>query len=94
MFLKNNSMNILKKIFGSNLRILKKFQPLVKTIDELEEKFSEFEDSELKNIRSEFILRHESGESLEQLLPEAFAVTREVAKRKLNLRHLLLIWQS
>ena len=81
-------MTFFKKIFGSkNKKKLRHLQPLVNTINELENRFSEFKDSELKDIRKKFILRHDSGESLDQLLTEAFAVAREVAKRQLNLRH-------
>ena len=81
-------MTFFKKIFGSkNKKKLRHLQPLVNTINELENRFSEFKDSELKDIRKKFILRHDSDESLDQLLPEAFAVAREVAKRQLNLRH-------
>ena len=81
-------MVFFKKIFGSkNKRKLLKLQPLVEAVNELEEKFSEYKDVDLKEIRFEFIERYQSGEPLDQLLPEAFAVTREVAKRQLNLRH-------
>jgi len=81
-------MGVLDKIFGSkNQKILKKVQPLVKTINGLEEDFSRLQDDDLKNKRVEFIERHSKGESLDQLLPEAFAVVREVSKRQLGLRH-------
>ena len=70
-----------------NKRKLLKLQPLLEAVNELEEKFSEYKDVDLKEIRFEFIERYQSGEPLDQLLPEAFAVTREVAKRQLNLRH-------
>ena len=81
-------MNIFAKIFGSkNAKQLKKIEPFIKSINRLEEKFSKLSDSELKELREEFIQKHEKGESLDNLLSEAFAATREVAKRKLNLRH-------
>tara|TARA_Y100001960_G_scaffold244998_1_gene259621 strand:+ start:303 stop:2996 length:2694 start_codon:yes stop_codon:yes gene_type:complete len=81
-------MGVLDKIFGSkNQKILKKVQPLVKTINGLEEDFSCLQDDDLKNKRVEFIERYSKGESLDQLLPEAFAVVREVSKRQLGLRH-------
>ena len=81
-------MNIFGKIFGSKTgKKLRKIEPLVKSINKLEENFSSLSDSELVNLRKDFIRRYQSEESLDDLLSEAFAVTREVAKRKLNLRH-------
>ena len=81
-------MGVLDKIFGSkNQKILKKVQPLVRAINGLEEDYSRLQDEDLKNKRNEFIKRHSEGESLDELLPEAFAVVREVSKRQLGLRH-------
>ena len=81
-------MIFFENIFGSrNKKKLEKLQPLLKNVNGLEEKFSKYDDTKLKEIRFEFIQRHLSGETLDQLLPEAFAVAREVAKRQLNLRH-------
>ncbi len=81
-------MGVLDRIFGSkNQKILKKVQPLVKAINELEDGFSRLVDEDLKNKRIEFIERHSKGESLDDLLPEAFATVREVSKRQLGLRH-------
>tara|TARA_B100001029_G_scaffold5243_1_gene3756 strand:+ start:8144 stop:10825 length:2682 start_codon:yes stop_codon:yes gene_type:complete len=81
-------MGVLGRIFGSkNQKILKKVQPLVKAINELEDGFSRLVDEDLKNKRIEFIERHSKGESLDDLLPEAFATVREVSKRQLGLRH-------
>ena len=81
-------MGVLDRIFGSkNQKILRKVQPLVKAINELEDGFSRLEDADLKRKRFEFIERHSKGESLDDLLPEAFATVREVSKRQLGLRH-------
>ena len=81
-------MGVLDKIFGSkNQKILKKVQPLVKAINDLEDDYSRLQDEDLKNKRSDFIKRHAEGESLDELLPEAFAIVREVSKRQLGLRH-------
>ncbi|MEC7865748.1 MAG: preprotein translocase subunit SecA [Pseudomonadota bacterium] len=81
-------MVFFKKIFGSkNKRKLLKIQPLLEAVNKLEEKFSKYKDIDLKEIRFKFIERYELGEPLDLLLPEAFAVAREVAKRQLNLRH-------
>ena len=81
-------MNIFGKIFSSkNTKRLKQLEPSIKSINAFEQKFSEMENSDLKKMRKGFMKRHQMGESLDELLHEAFAVTREVAKRKLNLRH-------
>tara|TARA_Y100000768_G_scaffold55991_1_gene37308 strand:+ start:19075 stop:21762 length:2688 start_codon:yes stop_codon:yes gene_type:complete len=81
-------MGLLDKIFGSkNEKVLRKVQPLVESINTLEESYSFLSDNELKSKRSEFISRHNDGETLDQLLPEAFAAVREVSKRQLGLRH-------
>ena len=81
-------MGLLDKIFGSkNQKILKKVQPLVNAINSLEEEYSLLDDTELKSKRNDFINRYKNGESLDALLPEAFATVREVSKRQLGLRH-------
>ena len=81
-------MNIFGKIFSSkNTKRLKQLEPSIRSINALEQKFSKLEDSDLQEMRKEFIKRYKQGEKLDELLPEAFAITREVAKRKLNLRH-------
>ncbi|OGP92657.1 MAG: preprotein translocase subunit SecA [Deltaproteobacteria bacterium RBG_16_48_10] len=79
---------ILKKIVGSkNERELKRIQPLVYQINEWEQKASPLTDDRLRLKTSEFKERIEKGESLDQVLPEAFAVVRETAKRTLGERH-------
>ena len=81
-------MGLLDKIFGSkNQKTLKKVQPLVDAINSLEEEYSLLSDTELKEKRYEFINRYKNNETLDQLLPEAFATVREVSKRQLGLRH-------
>ena len=81
-------MGLLDKIFGSkNQKVLKKIQPLVNSINSLEEEYSQLTDEDLRNKRESFIDRHNNGESLDALLPEAFAVVREVSTRQLGLRH-------
>ena len=81
-------MGLLDKIFGSkNQKTLKKVQPLVDAINSLEEEYSLLSDTELKEKRYEFINRYKNDETLDQLLPEAFATVREVSKRQLGLRH-------
>ena len=81
-------MSFLEKIFGTkSQKRLRKFTPLLKGVNELEEKFLDYRDSDLKESRTKLIQRYESGETLDQLLVEAYAIAREVAKRQLDLRH-------
>ena len=81
-------MSIFSTIFGSkNSRSLKRIDHFVRSINKLENEFTKLEDSELKEKRIEFIQRYKNGETLESLLPESFAIAREVGKRQLNLRH-------
>jgi preprotein translocase subunit SecA len=80
--------SLIKKIVGSkNERELRKIQPLVDKINQTELKVSPLRDDQLRAKTSEFKDRIERGESLEEILPEAFAVVRETAKRTLGERH-------
>ena len=80
--------SILTKVFGSkNERVLKDIQPLVNQINELESQIEHLDDSALAAKTAEFRQRAEKGESLEDLLPETFAVIREASKRVLGERH-------
>jgi len=77
-----------KKIVGSkNDRELKRLQPLVGKINELEPRFAAMEDSDLQAMTLTFRERLAQGETLDDLLPEAFAVVREASKRVLGMRH-------
>jgi preprotein translocase subunit SecA len=79
---------VLKKIFGSKYeRDLKAAQPLVQQISVLEPSFSKLSDSELGEKTTEFKQRLANGETLDDLLPEAFAAVREAGKRVLKMRH-------
>ena len=79
---------LIKKIVGSkNDRELKRIRPLVDQINQLEQQVSPLSDDQLRAKTSEFKERIEKGESLDQILPEAFAVVREAAKRVLGERH-------
>lgn len=81
-------LGIAKKIFGTeNDRKLKKLRPLVEQINALEPQFLELTDLQLKEKTAEFKKRYSEGESLDDLLPEAFATVREAAKRTLGQRH-------
>jgi len=79
---------LLKKIFGTkNDRELKRLWPLVHKINSLESSVVNLTDKELRKKTDEFKKRLQDGESLDELLPEAFAVVREAAKRTLKMRH-------
>lgn len=79
---------LLKKIFGSrNERLLRQYMHSVRAINALEPAIEKLSDDALKAKTAEFKLRHANGETVNQLLPEAFAVVRETSKRVLNMRH-------
>ena len=79
---------LLKKIFGSrNDRLIKQYSLTVKRINALEPQIAALDDDALKSKTDEFRQRHSAGESLDDLLPEAFAVVREAGKRALGMRH-------
>jgi len=81
-------IKILQKIFGTkNERELKKLQPIVNKINELEPKISKLTDAQLKAKTNEFKEKLSQGATLDDLLIEAFAVVREVAKRTVHMRH-------
>jgi len=78
---------LLSKIFGTkNTREIKRLQRIVARITSLEAEMETLSDSEITAKRTEFKSRFESGESLDALLPEAFAVVREAGKRALGMR--------
>jgi preprotein translocase subunit SecA len=80
--------NILTKIFGSrNDRLLKTYRKTVERINGLEPKFEKFSDDELRAQTAAFKQRIVDGESLDSILPEAFAVVREGSKRVMKMRH-------
>ncbi|CAG0984984.1 partial Protein translocase subunit SecA, partial [Burkholderiales bacterium] len=80
--------NLLKKVFGSrNDRLLKQYRKTVATINALEPSISALTDEELRARSVSFRERHAQGESVDALLPEAFAVVREAGKRVLEMRH-------
>jgi len=66
---------------------LKKYYKIVKQINDLESKFEPMSDEELANMTPIFKERLENGETIVQIIPEAFAVVREASKRVLNMRH-------
>ena len=79
---------LFKKVFGSsNDRQLKKLNPLVQHIATLEAGMKALSDEELKAYTPAFKLRLENGEGLDDILPEAFALVREVGRRTMDMRH-------
>ena len=81
-------MSILSKIFGSsNSRTLKKMQKTVAAINSLESEFQALSDEQLRAKTDEFRQRVGDGESLDSLLPEAFAAVREASVRTMQMRH-------
>ena len=80
--------NLTSKFFGSsNDRQIKKYNPLVHKINELEDIFIKLSDQELKLKTIDFKEKLSNGETLDNILPEAFATVREAAKRTLSQRH-------
>ena len=80
--------NLAKKIFGSrNDRLLKQYRKNVAKINALEPQMQALDDSALSAKTAEFKERLEKGETLDNLLPEAFAVCREASVRTLGMRH-------
>ncbi|NCB62812.1 MAG: preprotein translocase subunit SecA [Clostridia bacterium] len=80
-------MGLLKKLFGtSSQKELKLIYPIADKVDALEEAYKKLTDAQLQAKTEEFKKRHEDGETLDELLPEAFATCREAAWRVLGMR--------
>ncbi len=80
-------LKALRKLLDSNERQLKKFFAVADQIDAMEPEIAALTDAELRAKTDEFKQRLENGATLDDLLPEAFAVVREAAKRVLDMRH-------
>ncbi len=79
---------LLKKLFGSkNEREVKRMLKAVQSVNALEEQMLSLSDEQLRSKTEEFKARLEKGETLDQILPEAFAVCREAGKRVMGMRH-------
>jgi preprotein translocase subunit SecA len=79
---------LLKKVFGTqNERTLERIRPIVARVNDLEAAVRDLPDDRLAAKIAEFRLRVEKGESLDDLLPETFAVVREAGRRVLDMRH-------
>lgn len=78
----------LQKVFGSrNERLVRQFSKTVNKINSLEKELIPLSDQELKNKTQDLKTRVQSGESLQKILPEAFALVREASKRTFGMRH-------
>ncbi|HSX57867.1 MAG TPA: preprotein translocase subunit SecA [Candidatus Saccharimonadales bacterium] len=80
-------LNFLGKILDSNEREIDKLKPIVDAVNALEPDFKKLSDSKLKAKTAEFKKRLEDGETLDELLPEAFAAVREASRRTIGQRH-------
>ncbi len=81
-------MSLVSKIFGTHSeRELKRIEPIVNKIESLRPEMQALTDEELRGKTEEFKKRLQNGETLDDLLPEAYAVVREGAKRSLNMEH-------
>ncbi|MGB1921510.1 MAG: DEAD/DEAH box helicase, partial [Candidatus Puniceispirillaceae bacterium] len=80
--------SLAKSLFGdSNDRVVKKFVPMVSAVNELEDRMAQLGDEDFPATTAAFKERVAKGESLDSLVPEAFALVREAAKRTLGQRH-------
>jgi len=81
-------MGLLEKIFGTHSENeLKRIYPIVDRIEAMDEEMQQLSDTQLKGKTAEFKKRLEEGETLDDILPEAFAVVREAASRTLHIKH-------
>jgi len=82
------SSSLMRKIFGSrNDRQVKKYRRIVNQINALESECEALNDEQLGAKTATFRERFSNGETLDELLPEAFATVREASRRVLNMRH-------
>ena len=81
-------MGLLKKLMGNySQKEIKRILPIQQAVLDLEERYKSMSDDELRNMTNEFKSRLEVGETLDDILPEAFAVCREAGERSLGMRH-------
>ena len=81
-------VNFVNKLLGSlGKNSLKKYDVLVEKVNQYEDEISQLSDQELKNKTKYFKNKLNSNVSIEEIIPEAFAVVRETSKRTVNMRH-------
>ncbi len=84
----SRNMSLINKVFGTHSeRELKRIEPIVQKIEDLKATMAELSDEQLKDKTKEYKKRYADGETLDDLLPEAFATVREAARRVLNMEH-------
>ncbi len=81
-------MSLIDKVFGTHSeRELKRITPIVQKIEDLRPSMMELSDEQLREKTKEYKKRLAEGETLDDLLPEAYATVREAARRVLNMEH-------
>src|SRR3989344_2976459 len=80
-------LGIFTRFLDSNEKQIKKLEPQVEKVNSSEKNFKKLSDEKLRVKTAEFKLRHERGESLDELLQEAYAAVREASVRTLGQRH-------
>ncbi|MHB8963970.1 MAG: preprotein translocase subunit SecA, partial [Saccharofermentanales bacterium] len=81
-------MGLISKIFGTHSdHEIKRIEPIVRSVEILEEKYRNMTESQLKDVTAILKKRLESGESMDDILPDAFAAVREASDRVLGMRH-------
>lgn len=81
-------MSLLEKLFGNySEKEIKKIKPIVVKINDLESSFEPLTDDQIREKTEEFKNRYKNGETLDDLLPEAYALVREASKRVMGMRH-------
>src|SRR5258706_10424254 len=81
------ALSFITKLFDSNEKEINKLQPIIKTINELEPSVEKLKEKDFSKKTNEFKERIKTGEPIHLVLPEAFALVREAAKRTTGLRH-------
>ena len=79
-------LNLIKSLFDENKRTLNRYQTFINHINALEEEYQQLKDKDFKSKTAEFKVRLKKGESLDDILPQAYATVREAARRVLGLR--------
>jgi preprotein translocase subunit SecA len=85
--IQNTKMQFLRKLFDTSKKDVELLQPIVERINSLEPSCESLSDEQLKAMTAEFRERISNGETLDKILPEAFALVREASKRTLGMRH-------
>jgi len=80
-------LNILNRIFDSNEKEITRLKPIIEKINSLEETLKKYKEKDFQTKTEEFKKRIADGESLESVMPEAFALVREASRRTTGLRH-------